>query len=69
MERASENGEIRALIKKKKAGVLTSLELDRLIELLEKLIRYEDLAPGIKVAAGVVLANLIVKRTPKQLAA
>jgi hypothetical protein len=65
----SEVAQLKYLIKKKKAGMLTNGDEKELMDILHLVRKNTKLPPGIKVAAGIILAAMASKQKPKELTA
>lgn len=62
-------GQIKFLIKKKKAGLITPDEIDKLVVILSRVSKDKDLPVGLRTTVGIVLANAIGRQKPKELKA
>lgn len=57
------------LIKKKRARIISPEEFNELITLLDIVAKDKDLPTGLRATTGIVLANAIGKRKPRELSA
>lgn len=58
---------LETLIKKKKSGIISTNEQYELIHILHRIRKNSNIAPGIQVAAGILLASILGRQISMEL--